>query len=109
VLLLLVAFLAGMAVAAARATPRPPHFKLWLCVHRQERTGWHYAGTYLGGLQLGGWFVAHYGRLVAHPPGSPHTWAPLDQMWFAERAYAYERYSRDWLWGQWPPSRGVCF
>lgn len=88
----------------------PPHLSLWQCVHKQERTAWHDPGwPYLGGLQLGSWFVYHYMARVPHPPGLPHQWSPMQQMWFAELAYRHERFSHSWLWGQWPPSRGVCF
>jgi hypothetical protein len=97
--------------AKAAASSRPPHYRMWMCVHHQEHTAWNDPNPpYLGGLQLGtGWFVPHYLSRVPHPPGLPHQWSPLQQMWFAERAYRYERYSHSWLWGQWPPSRGVCF
>jgi hypothetical protein len=108
-----IAAVAACLVGATPATPqpgKPPHLQLWLCVHQHERTAWNDPGwPYLGGLQLGQWFVGHYMPLVRHPPGMPNTWSPLQQMWFAERAYRVEHYSHSWLWGQWPPSRGGCF
>lgn len=106
--LVLVALVAPAAGAVAH---RPPHYRLWLCVHAQERTAWNDPNPpYLGGLQLGtDWFIPHYMKIVAHPPGLVNTWTPLQQMWFAEGAYRREHYSRSWLRGQWPPSRGVCF
>ena len=79
---------------------------MWMCVHAQEQTAWNDGGSpYWGGLQMGSWFISHY----AHPPGTPDQWSPLAQMWVAENAYRREGYSRSWLRGQWPPSRGVCF
>ena len=94
------------AKQVSRPTPKPPHYSLWMCVHTQERTAWNDDGyPYWGGLQMGSWFISTY----AHPPGYPHQWTPMQQMWVAENAYKRERYSHSWLWGQWPPSRGVCF
>lgn len=95
-----------LLAGTATAQSRPPHYSLWMCVHQQERTAWNDSGwPYWGGLQMGSWFIGHY----AHPPGMPHQWTPLQQMWVAENAYRREGYSRSWLYGQWPPSRGVCF
>lgn len=105
----------GDALAANRPKPDPApaaiaHRELWLCVHRQERSSWSDPNPpYWGGLQLGSWFISHYGALLRHPAGTPDRWAPHEQMRFAEGAYRIERYSRSWLAGQWPPSRGVCF
>lgn len=96
----------ALVLAAGASSATPPHLALWQCVHRQERTAWNDSGApYWGGLQMGSWFIGHY----AHPPGTPDQWSPLTQMWVAENAYRREHYSRSWLWGQWPPSRGVCF
>ncbi len=79
---------------------------MWLCVHAHEHTAWNDPNPpYYGGLQMGDWFISHY----AHPPGKPGDWTPLTQMWVAENAYRREGYSRSWLAGQWPPSRGSCF
>lgn len=107
VLMVLVGTLLGTKqTAQGRDTARPPHYSLWMCVHRQERTAWNDPNApYWGGLQMGSWFLSYY----AHPPGYPNQWTPLQQMWVAENAYRRERYSRSWLYGQWPPSRGVCF
>lgn len=110
----IVAAVAACLVAAAPATPqpgKPPHLQMWLCVHQHEHTAWNDPNSpYLGGLQLGtDWFIPHYLARVPHPPGLVNTWTPMQQMWFAERAYRYEHYSHDWLWGQWPPSQGSCF
>ena len=92
---------AGTATAAP-----PPHYSMWMCVHRQERTAWHDSGApYWGGLQMGSWFLSAY----PHPPGTPDRWTPMTQMWVAENAYRIEHYRRSWLAGQWPPSVGVCF
>ena len=106
----------GDALAARRPKPDPApaaiaHLSLWLCVHRQERTAWNDPNPpYLGGLQLGtGWFIPHYSSRVRHPAGTVDTWPAVEQMRFAEGAYRLEHYSREWLRGQWPPSRGVCF
>ena len=106
IIVAVVCALALCGTAYAKPTPRPPHYSLWMCVHAQERTAWNdnYA-PYWGGLQMGSWFISTY----AHPPGYPHQWTPLQQMWVAENAYKRERFSHSWLWGQWPPSRGVCF
>ncbi len=90
----------------ATGSSQPPHYSMWLCVHQHEHTAWNDPNPpYYGGLQLGSWFIGHY----AHPPGTPDQWSPLTQMWVAENAYKREHYSRSWLYGQWPPSRGSCF
>jgi hypothetical protein len=108
-LVIIAALAAALLVPSAieaKQVPRPAHYSLWMCVHTQERTAWNDDGSpYWGGLQMGSWFISTY----AHPPGMPHQWTPLQQMWVAENAYRREHYSRSWLWGQWPPSRGVCF
>ena len=110
VFVLLALFRPSNDALAARPAP-VPHLELWQCVHRQERTAWNDPNPpYLGGLQLGtGWFIPHYSKLLPHPAGTVDTWTPRDQMLFAEGAYRLERYSTKWLYGQWPPSRGVCF
>lgn len=115
-MLTVVAAALALATPAGAKAPRPyhspvPHLSLWLCIHEHERTAWNDPGApYLGGLQLGtDWFVPHYMARVPHPPGQPHEWSPKAQMWFAELAWRHEGYSRRWLWGQWPPSRGACF
>lgn len=103
---LVVAFVLALVIAAPASASRPPHYSMWLCVHKQERTAWNDPDApYWGGLQMGSWFIGHY----AHPPGTPDQWTPLTQMWVAENAYRREHYRRSWLVGQWPPSVGVCF
>lgn len=90
----------------AAGASKPPHYSMWLCIHEHEHTAWNDPGSpYWGGLQMGSWFLATY----SHPPGTPDQWSPLTQMWVAENAYKRQRYSRSWLAGQWPPSRGSCF
>jgi hypothetical protein len=102
----LAALVAALVLAGNAGAVRPPHLKMWLCVHRQEHTAWNDPNPpYFGGLQMGMWFIGHY----AHPPGTPDQWTPMQQMWVAENAWRRERYSVSWLYGQWPPSRGVCF
>lgn len=101
----------ALAVPPAGAASKPPHYTLWMCVHRQERSAWTDDGApYWGGLQMGQWFIDTYApaRLL-RTKGYPHRWTPLEQMWVAENAYQRERYRRSWLVGQWPPSVGVCF
>lgn len=96
--------------AAWRPRSLPAHYLLWLCVDRNERTGWGDAGwPYWGGLQLGAWFLGAY----RHPAGTPDRWSPLVQMWVAELAYRHEAaqgraHLVAWFNGQWPPSRGRC-
>jgi len=105
--LLVAALLIALTIASpVQAQAKPPHYSLWMCVHAHEHTAWNDADApYWGGLQMGSWFISHY----AHPPGTPDQWTPLQQMWVAENAYKREGYSRSWLRGQWPPSRGSCF
>lgn len=105
-LLVVAALISAVVLPSASADARPPHYSLWVCVHAHERTAWNDPNPpYWGGLQMGSWFIGHY----AHPAGTPDEWTPLQQMWVAENAYRREHYSRSWLYGQWPPSRGDCF
>lgn len=109
--LLAVLTLALTLAAPTWAASKPPHYSLWMCVHRQEHSAWTDDDSpYWGGLQMGQWFIDTYApaRLLK-TKGYPHRWTPLEQMWVAENAYKREGYSRSWLYGQWPPSRGVCF
>lgn len=112
----LVVLAAGLAIflliASLRthASTNPLHLKLWLCVHYQERSAWNDPDPpYFGGLQMGWWFMRTYGGRLLAAKGTADRWTPLEQMWVAENAYRREHYSRAWLAGQWPPSRGVCF
>lgn len=104
--------LVALALGLSRPPARPPHYTMWLCVHRQEHSAWNDPNPpYWGGLQMGEWFIGHY----AHPRGTPDQWTPLQQMWVAENALKREVRERGWssipywLAHQWPPSRGVCF
>lgn len=102
--------LLALAIAGVAAAARPAHLALWLCVHQHERSSWHDPNApYWGGLQLGSWFISHYGARLPHPAGTPDQWSPNDQMMFAEGAYRLEHYRRSWLVVQWPPSVGACF
>lgn len=73
--------------------PLPPHYQLWLCIHRGEGAWNDNTGNgYYGGLQ------AHYNWY-----GVPRMdlLSPLRQMWHAEIVYRQSGYSRSWLYGQW--------
>lgn len=83
---------------------------MWMCIHAQERTPWNDDDPpYYGGLQMGAWFIRTYAKRELARYGTPDRWSATLQIAVAERAYRREGYSRSWLQGQWPPSRGICF
>ena len=73
---------------AVHLAQRPPHRRAWLCIHRYEgpwnaRTG----NGYYGGLQMDISFQRRYGGRLLARKGTADRWAPLEQMWIAERAH----------------------
>lgn len=95
--------------AAAAPAHQPPHYSLWMCVHKHERSAWNDPNApYYGGLQMGSWFMRTYGTRLLRVKGTADHWTPLEQMWVAENGYAKSGYSTSWFNGQWPPSRGRC-
>lgn len=94
-------------VGTALAASRPAHMKLWLCIHAHERSAWNDPDPpYFGGLQMGEWFHRTYAGDLTRRRGHADRWTPMEQMWVAENAYRRERYSRAWVFHQWPTARG---
>lgn len=98
--------------AYAREIPKaaclPPHDWLWECIHSREGSWTDPNSPYYGGLQMGHWFMGHYGSALYSTKGTADNWTSLEQKWVAERAYASEGYSRSWLYGQWPNTAPPC-
>ena len=72
---------------AVHLARRPPHRREWLCIHRYEGP-WnaHTGNGYYGGLQMDIGFQRRYGGRLLARKGTADGWAPLEQMWIAERA-----------------------
>jgi hypothetical protein len=98
----------------------PPHLAMWLCIHSGQRNGrrvgsgegsWKDHASHnphYGGLQMGRWFMSHYGHGLLYKVGTADKWLPLVQIWVAERAYETEGYSQAWLFGQWGDTAPPC-
>ena len=76
---------------------RPPHRRAWICIQRYEgpwdaRTG----NGYYGGLQMDMSFQRSYGGRLLARKGTADRWAPLEQMWIAERAHRSGRGFTPW-------------
>ena len=76
---------------------RPPHRREWLCIHRYEGP-WdaHTGNGYYGGLQMDISFQRKYGGRLLARKGTADRWAPLEQMWIAERAHRSGRGFTPW-------------
>ena len=64
----------------------PPHAQAWSCIHRFEGAWRDAGGPYFGGLQMDLTFQRRYGAYLLRKKGTADHWAPLEQMWVAERA-----------------------
>jgi hypothetical protein len=89
----------------------PPHRRQWLCIHRYEGPWRSYpggpglldsGGPYYGGLQMDLEFQRTYGAYLLRTKGTADRWAPLEQMWVAERAH------RDRGFYPWPTTARYC-
>ncbi len=82
---------------------RPPHRRAWLCIHGHEGP-WdaHTGNGYYGGLQMDIGFQQEYGAGLLARKGTADRWAPLEQMWIAERAYKSRGFT------PWPNTARYC-
>jgi hypothetical protein len=91
------------ATTARRQAEHPPHLAAWLCIHRYEGS-WTDAGApFYGGLQMDLGFQRTYGSALLSAKGTADHWAPLEQMWVAEKAL---RAGRGFY--PWPNSARMC-
>jgi hypothetical protein len=81
----------------------PPHKRQWLCIHRFEGS-WRDSGwPQWGGLQMDMPFQRTYGLYLLRTKGTADHWAPLEQMWTAEKAF---RSGRGFY--PWPNTARMC-
>jgi hypothetical protein len=93
----------GRLTRARRAYHRPPHRSAWLCIHRFEGAWTDGGAPYYGGLQMDWAFMHTYGGRFLRLKGPAGNWAPVEQMWVAERAY---RAGRGFY--PWPNTARMC-
>jgi len=96
------------ALARKRQVYNLPRLSAWLCIHRYERhpqQGWatRTGNGFFGGLQMTVAFQRTYGRELFQRKGTADNWAPIEQIWVAERAY---RSGRGFT--PWPNTARVC-
>jgi hypothetical protein len=83
--------------AQARAQAQhPPRLKAWLCIHHYEGAWNDPNAPYYGGLQMDRSFQQAYGAALLRRKGTADHWAPLEQIWVAERAYRSGRGFYPW-------------
>ena len=88
---------------AVHLARRPPHRRGWLCIHRGEGAWNDDTGNgYYGGLQMDIGFQRTYGGRLLARKGTADRWAPLEQMWIAERAYRSRGFT------PWPNTARYC-
>jgi hypothetical protein len=92
------------ALHARRQADRPPHKRHWLCIQGHEADWDANTGNgYYGGLQMDLGFQRRYGTFLLRRKGTADRWAPLEQMWVAERAL---RAGRGFF--PWPNAARIC-
>jgi len=77
---------ASRARTAYRQAQHPPHLQALLCIHNYEGSWRDTGGPYYGGLQMDLGFQQTYGGWLYRTKGTADHWAPLEQIWAAERA-----------------------
>lgn len=96
------------AAAAKRRALSLPRRREWLCIHRHEQhplQGWRTrtGNGFYGGLQMDLDFQRTYGAFLLRSKGTADRWAPIEQIWVAERAYRSGR-----GFGPWPNTARSC-
>lgn len=86
-----------------RSFARPPYLRGWLCIHRHEAHWSDARPPYYGGLQMDLSFQRRYGAYLLRKSGTADRWAPLEQIWVAEKA----RRSGRGFW-PWPNTARRC-
>jgi hypothetical protein len=84
------------ADAARTRAQHPPHLAAWLCIHRYEGSWTDPAPPYYGGLQMDIGFQRHYAPHLLRSKGTADHWAPLEQIWVAEKARSSGRGFYPW-------------
>jgi hypothetical protein len=90
------------STAAYHQAQRPPHLQALLCIHRYEGSWRDGSGPYYGGLQMDVGFQQTYGGWLYRQKGTADHWAPLEQIWTAERAVSSRGFS------PWPSTARIC-
>ena len=90
------------AAKMQRLAVNPPHKSEWLCIHRFEGSWSDSGAPYYGGLQMDLGFQQTYGGWLYRTKGTADHWAPLEQIWTAERAVRGRGF---WPW---PSTARVC-
>jgi hypothetical protein len=90
------------SAAAYRRAQHPPHLQAFLCIHRYEGSWSDGGGPYYGGLQMDVGFQQTYGGWLYRTKGTADHWAPIEQIWTAERAVRSRGF---WPW---PSTARIC-
>ena len=93
---------ASRARTAYRRAQHPPHLQALLCIHSYEGSWRDAGGPYYGGLQMDVGFQQTYGGWLYRAKGTADHWAPLEQIWTAERAVGSIGFS------PWPNTARMC-
>jgi hypothetical protein len=90
------------SAAAYRQAQHPPDLQALLCIHQYEGS-WRDGGSpYYGGLQMDVGFQRTYGAWLYRRKGTADHWAPIEQIWTAERAV------RNIGFSPWPNTSRLC-
>jgi len=90
------------SAAAYRRAQHPPHLQALLCIHGYEGSWRDGSGPYYGGLQMDVGFQQTYGGWLYRTKGTADHWAPLEQIWTAEKAVRSRGF---WPW---PSTARLC-
>lgn len=90
------------SAAAYRSAQHPPHLQALLCIHRHEGSWRDGSAPYYGGLQMDLGFQQTYGGWLYRKKGTADHWAPLEQIWTAEKAVRARGF---WPW---PSTARLC-
>jgi hypothetical protein len=90
------------SAAAYRRAQHPAHLQELLCIHRYEGSWRDGSAPYYGGLQMDVGFQQTYGGWLFRTKGTADHWAPLEQIWTAEKALRTRGF---WPW---PSTARLC-
>jgi hypothetical protein len=71
---------------AYKTAQHPPHLSELLCIHHHEGSWTDTGAPYYGGLQMDRSFQQSYGGWLYTRKGTADHWAPIEQIWVAEKA-----------------------
>jgi len=90
------------SATAYRQAQHPPDLQALLCIHRYEGSWRDGSAPYYGGLQMDIGFQLTYGGWLYRLKGTADHWAPIEQIWTAEKAVRSIGFS------PWPNTGRLC-